>query len=239
MSSADSGTEVAVVTGGNRGIGLEVCRKLAERGYTVVLGSRDATKGEEAAKQLGGNVSTHQLDVTDEASVAKAAEWVEAKYGRVDVLVNNAGILRDAESGMPHASFESSELDDVSDSLDTNLMGAWRMTAAFLPLLRKSERPRIVNVSSQSGSLASMRPGQPTYSISKAALNALTRILSAELHSEGILVNAVCPAWTATDMGGEGGRPIEEGAASVIWAATLAAEGPSGGFFRDGRSLAW
>lgn len=223
---------VAVVTGANRGIGREVCRQLAGRGYEVVLGARDPDKGARAAAELG--VHSCQLDVADDKSVAAAAGWVEDRLGRCDVLVNNAAILYDTWA---HAS--SADLDEVRAALETNLLGAWRTTLAFLPLLRRSPHPRIVNVSSQSGSLAGMSGGTPAYSVSKAALNALTRVLSGELRGDRILVNAICPGWTATDMGGRGGRPVQDGAASVVWAATLPDDGPTGGFFRDGRPVPW
>lgn len=223
---------VTVVTGANRGIGREVCRQLAGRGYEVVLGARDPDKGARAAAELG--VHSCQLDVADDKSVAAAAGWVEDRLGRCDVLVNNAAILYDTWA---HAS--SADLDEVRAALETNLLGAWRTTLAFLPLLRRSPHPRIVNVSSQSGSLAGMSGGTPAYSVSKAALNALTRVLSGELRGDRILVNAICPGWTATDMGGRGGRPVQDGAASVVWAATLPDDGPTGGFFRDGRPVPW
>jgi NAD(P)-dependent dehydrogenase (short-subunit alcohol dehydrogenase family) len=225
---------VAVVTGGNRGIGLEVCRQLAVAGYTVVLGSRDMEKGQVAASGLGlANVEVCQLDVADDASVQGAAAWVEQRYGRCDALVNNAAILYDT-----WAQASAADLDETHDAMETNLFGAWRTTLAFLPLLRKSPRGRIVNVSSQAGSIASMGAGTPSYSVSKAGLNALTRVLAAELKSEGVLVNSICPGWTRTDMGG-GGRPVEEGAASVVWGVTLPDDGPTGGFFRDGQPLPW
>jgi NAD(P)-dependent dehydrogenase (short-subunit alcohol dehydrogenase family) len=223
---------VVVVTGANRGIGLEVCRLLASRDYEVVLGSRDRDKGERAAAELG--VHACQLDVTDEASVHAAAAWVAESLGRCDGLVNNAAILYDTWA---HAS--SADLDEIRAALETNVFGAWRTALAFLPLLRRSPHPRIVNVSSEGGSLTSMSGGTPAYSVSKAALNALTRVLAAELRGDGILVNAVCPGWTATDMGGPGGRSVPEGAASVIWGVTLPDDGPSGGFFRDGHRLPW
>src|SRR5204862_7629230 len=140
---------VAVVTGANRGIGREVCRQLADRGYEVILGARDPDKGARAAAELG--VDSCQLDVADEASVATAAAWVEDRLGRCDVLVNNAAILYDTWA---HA--RSADLDEVRAALETNLLGAWRTTFAFLPLLRRSPRPRIVNVSSESGSLTGM-----------------------------------------------------------------------------------
>jgi NAD(P)-dependent dehydrogenase (short-subunit alcohol dehydrogenase family) len=225
---------VAVVTGANRGIGLEVCRQLAERGWSVALGSRDAAKGERAAASIAGDVVAVELDVSDDASVTAAANRVDERLGGADVVVNNAAILYDTQNRA-----ERVPLDVVREGLETNLFGAWRMAQAFLPQLRRSEHGRIVNVSSGAGSLASMGAGTPTYSVSKAALNALTRILAAELRADGVLVNSICPGWVATDMGGHGGRPVSEGAAGIVWAATLPDDGPTGGFFRDGRPVAW
>jgi NAD(P)-dependent dehydrogenase (short-subunit alcohol dehydrogenase family) len=226
---------IALVTGANRGIGLEVVRQLAERGFRAVLGSRDPEKGRAAAAGLGGlEVDPRQLDVADPDSVQAAASGLEDDYGRLDVLVNNAAILYDTwQRGV------EADLDVVREALETNLFGAWRTTQACLPLLRRSEHARIVNVSSGSGSLSSMGAGTPAYSVSKAALNALTRILAAELRRDGILVNAVCPGWVATDMGGPGGRPVEDGAASIMWGVLLPDDGPTGGFFRDGRRVDW
>jgi NAD(P)-dependent dehydrogenase (short-subunit alcohol dehydrogenase family) len=225
---------IALVTGANRGIGLEVVRQLAARGHIVILGSRDAARGEEAAAALPGEVLARRLDVTDPAQVAAVAREVDADLGHLDVLVNNAAILYDTWQRAATA-----DLDTVRSALDTNLLGAWRAVEALLPALRRSPHPRIVNVSSEAGSLQGMRGGTPAYRVSKAALNALTRVLAAELRADGILVNAVCPGWVATDMGGGGGRPVEEGAAGVVWAATLPDDGPTGGFFRDGRPLPW
>ncbi len=227
---------VAVVTGGNRGIGREVCRQLAERGYTAVLGARDPARGGAAAAELaagGLDVRVCPLDVADDAGVAAAARWVGDELGRADVLVNNAAILYD--SG---ARAVTADLGTVRRAMETNLFGAWRTVQAFLPLLRRSPHPRIVNVSSESGSLAGMAGGVPAYGTSKAALNALTRMLAGELRRSRVLVNAVCPGWTDTDMG-RGGRAVAEGAASVVWAAVLPDDGPTGGFFRDGRPLEW
>ena len=228
---------VAIVTGANRGIGLAVCGQLARLGWRVVLGSRHAAKGERAAAALakeGGDVRPCQLDVTDLKSIERARARVATDFGRLDVLVNNAAILYDT---WQHAL--DADLAQVREALETNLFGAWSMVRAFLPLLRRSAHARVVNVSSEAGSLAAMGGGTPAYSLSKAALNALTRMLAAELHDEGILVNAVCPGWVATDMGGPGGRPVAKGAASVVWAATLPDDGPTGGFFRDGKPLDW
>ena len=227
----------ALVTGANRGIGLEVCRQLARLGTHVVLGARDLAKGSDAARQLaaeGLRVTACQLDVTDLRSIDDTRERVTAEIGGLDVLVNNAAILYDDWQNVVDA-----DLDQVRQAFDTNTLGAWNMVRAFLPLLHDSAHPRIVNVSSEAGSLASMSSVAPGYNMSKAALNALTCMLADELKGDRILVNSVCPGWVATDMGGPGGRPVDEGAASVVWAATLPDDGPTGGFYRDGRPLAW
>jgi NAD(P)-dependent dehydrogenase (short-subunit alcohol dehydrogenase family) len=228
------GQPVAVVTGANRGIGYEVTRQLAARDHLVVLGSRDPSKGERAAAEIGlDGVVARQLDVSDDESVLDATRWVEDSYGRADVLVNNAAILYDTSNRAVDVPLEV-----IREALETNLFGAWRMAQALLPMLLRSPRPRIVNVSSGGGSLASMGGGTPAYSVSKASLNALTRLLAGELAGR-VLVNSVCPGWVATDMGGPAGRPVEQGAAGVVWAATLPDGGPSGGFFRDGREVPW
>ncbi len=228
---------VALVTGANRGIGLEVCRQLAGLGYIAILGSRDLAKGELAAQpliQAGLDVVPRQLDVTNAQSIARLRAWVEGEYGRLDVLVNNAAAFYDDWETVLDA-----DLDTARDAFENNTLGAWRMTQEFLPLIRRSRHGRIVNVSSDAGSLDSMGSGSPAYNLSKVSLNGLTRMLAIALQGSGILVNAVCPGWVATDMGGKGGRPVEEGAASVQWAVTLPDDGPSGGFFRDGKPLPW
>jgi NAD(P)-dependent dehydrogenase (short-subunit alcohol dehydrogenase family) len=229
---------VALVTGANRGIGLEVARQLAGLGFGVILGARDAEKGQKAAETInqdGIDVIARQLDVTDQQSIEAAKLWVEERFGKLDVLVNNAAILYDSWQRAANA-----DLKIVREAFETNTLGAWRMCQAFIPLLKRSEHARIVNVSSESGSLAVMGGGTPAYSVSKVALNALTRMLADELRSSGILVNSVCPGWVATEMGGPNApRTVEEGAASVVWAATLPDKGPTGGFFRDGQPLQW
>jgi NAD(P)-dependent dehydrogenase (short-subunit alcohol dehydrogenase family) len=228
---------IAVVTGGNRGIGLEVARRLAGDGFSVILGSRDPAKGAQAAEQLhaeGLAAEARVLDVADPKSVADFGAELERDHNSLDVLVNNAAGYYDTwQTGV------GADLDVVRDAFETNVLGAWRTTQACLPLLRRSDSARIVNVSSGGGALTDMGGGTPAYRVSKTALNALTRILAAELRGDGILVNSVCPGWVATDMGGPGGRPVEDGAASVMWAVRIPDNGPTGGFFRDGRRIDW
>lgn len=225
---------IALVTGSSRGIGREVCRQLAGLGYTVLVTARSADDAAALAAELGPDAGSIALDVTSDADVARAAATVTDRYGVLDVLVNNAAVTYDTWQRATDA-----DLDVVRGAAETNLYGAWRLTQALLPPLRASRHPRIVNVSSEAGSLAGMGGGTPAYTVSKVALNALTRMLAAELRRDRILVNAVCPGWVDTDMGGPGGRPVAAGAASVVWAATLPDDGPTGGFFRDGRPLPW
>jgi NAD(P)-dependent dehydrogenase (short-subunit alcohol dehydrogenase family) len=222
---------VALVTGANRGIGLEVCRQLGGRkNWRVFLGAREYEKGDQAARRLGGDVSAVALDVNDPDAPLRLA----AAIGPVDVLINNAGVHYDTWETALNADWRI-----VREAFETNLFGAWRMAQAFAPEMRARGWGRIVNVSSGAGSLASMGAGTPAYSTSKAALNALTRVLAGDLAGSGVLVNAVCPGWVATDMGGAGGRPVAEGAKSVLMGVDLPDSGPTGGFFRDGQAVAW
>jgi NAD(P)-dependent dehydrogenase (short-subunit alcohol dehydrogenase family) len=227
---------VAVVTGGNRGVGREVCRQLSLLGFMVVLGSRDLRRGELAAKELdpeGNRIIACQLEVDNSVSVASMAEWVKNRLGRTDVLVNNASTMYDR-----WATASNAELGAVAEAIDVNLFGSWRVIDALLPMLRSSNRPRIVNVSSEGGSISVMAGGSPAYSVSKAALNALTRLLAAELARDGILVNAVCPGWPASENQPDG-RSITQAAASVIWAVTIPNGGPTGTLTRDGQVFPW
>jgi NAD(P)-dependent dehydrogenase (short-subunit alcohol dehydrogenase family) len=228
---ASRSQSVALVTGGARGIGVEICRQLAAEGMRVWCAARDSARAEEVADSMraDGDVRPAQLDVADEASITALAGRLDS----LDVLVNNAAIDYDTD-----ARALTVDLDRVRRALETNLYGAWRMAQAFAPLLRAGGHGRLVNVSSGSGQISDMRAGTPAYSTSKLALNGLTRMLADELRGDGVLVNAVCPGWTATDMGG-GGRPVPEGARSVTWACLLPDDGPTGGFFRDGRPLPW
>lgn len=241
----EENSKIALVTGANRGLGLEVCRQLAQQGVSVMLTARDRQKGEQAAQQLqqeGLEVMLKSLDVADNQSVVQLVRDLEDELPRLDILINNAGINFDFQQQTLGA-----DLDDVQNTLNTNLFGAWRMTQACLPLLKKGQHGRIVNVSSGAGSfngprgLQEQSGGLPAYGISKAALNALTVKLSRSLLETGILVNAVCPNFTATYPGTEemGARPVPEGAAGIVWAAMLPDDGPTGGFFRDGQSLPW
>jgi NAD(P)-dependent dehydrogenase (short-subunit alcohol dehydrogenase family) len=226
---------LALVSGGNRGIGLEVCRQLAERGYAVIMGSRDEENGRVAAEGLEWNVIPQQLDVADAGSVDRMAAFLEDEFGRLDILVNNAGISNDeGQRGV------DADLDRVKESLEANLFGAWRLCEMAIPLMRRNGYGRIVNVSTGLAALEDMGGGSPGYRVSKTALNALTRILASELRGSGILVNAVNPGWVQTDMGGSGAtRSVEEGAEALVWAATLPNSGPTGGFFQDRRPVPW
>jgi NAD(P)-dependent dehydrogenase (short-subunit alcohol dehydrogenase family) len=226
---------VALVSGGNRGIGLGICRQLAERDITVILGSRDAESGQKAAENLSGTVVVHQLDVADEKSVDRLASFVEEQFGRLDILVNNAAISNDhGQRGV------DADLDRLRVALETNLLGAWRLCEMAIPLMQRGGYGRIVNISTGMAVLEDMGGGSPGYRVSKTALNALTRILASELRGSGILVNSVEPGWVQTDMGGSRApRPVEEGADTPVWAATLPNNGPTGGFFRDRRPISW
>ena len=228
---------IALVTGANRGLGFETCCQLAQLGLTVIMGSRDFTKGKAAAKQLierGLDIIVYELDVLDQSHMGRIPHQIEQRFGRLDVLVNNAAILYDTWQ-----SAVSADLNVVNQALTTNLFGPWKLSQVCIPLMKRNKYGRIVNVSSGAGSLHYMTSGSPAYSVSKAALNAFGRILAADLHGTGILVNSVDPGWVATDMGGSGGGPVEVGAKGIVWAATLPDNGPSGGFFFDGKSAMW
>ena len=228
---------VAVVTGASRGIGLEICRQLAALGYLVVLGSRDQRRAELTATELdpeGTRIIPAHVEVDNSVNVEQFGQWVRANLGRVDAIVNNAATPPDR-----YGTAGTGDLSPVAEALDVNLFGTWRVIQALLPLLRSSPRPRIVNVSSEGGSIALMSGGRPAFSVSKAALNALTRTLAGELYRDGILVNAVCPGPVTTDGARGSGRSAAQGAASVVWAVTLPNGGPTGTFTRDGRELPW
>jgi NAD(P)-dependent dehydrogenase (short-subunit alcohol dehydrogenase family) len=231
---------IAVVTGGNRGIGLEIARQLARQpGIRVVLTAREEAKARAAAKKLrdeGLEVDSHPLDVTSEMSVKTFAGWLESACKRCDILVNNAGVMLDPRGSR----VLDSKLVTWRDTLETNLIGPLLLAQALVPLMKRNGYGRIVNVSSGQGQLSDMGVGTPAYRVSKTALNALTRTLAAELKGSGILVNSMCPGWVRTDMGGAGApRTVEQGADTAVWLATLPDDGPSGGFFRDRRPIPW
>lgn len=238
MPSGTKTSHLALVTGANRGIGFEICRQLAGRGIRVLLTARDERKGRQAAPRLqrdGADVQVHQLDVTDEESRRRLARFVEDECGGVDILVNNAGVYPDED--VPGLTID---LDTVRRTMEVNAYGPLRLCQLLIPLMRRRRYGRIVNVSSGAGSLTEMTGGTLAYRVSKASLNAITRILADEVRGSGILVNAVCPGWVRTEMGGRSApRSVEEGADTAIFLATLPANGPTGGFFRDRKPIPW
>ncbi len=234
-----AGTRVALVTGANRGIGYEICRQLAKQGLGVVLTARDAGKGKAAAKALhaeGLEVEFHRLDVTSCRSIRSCVAAVAERRGRIDVLVNNAGIMSDTRGSR----FLDSKLDTYRDTLEANLFGPLQLAQAVMPLMKANRYGRIVNLSSGLGQLSDMQAGSPAYRISKTALNALTRILAAEFKDSNVLANSMCPGWVRTDMGGESApRTPEQAADTAVWLATLPDDGPTGGFFRNRKAIDW
>ncbi|MGH8742815.1 MAG: SDR family oxidoreductase [Burkholderiales bacterium] len=231
--------KVAVVTGANRGIGYEICRQLAQKEITVVLTSRDEAKGRMAVAQLrseGLEVEFHQLEVTDGPGIQRLAHYLESKYGTADILVNNAGIMIDPKG----STLMSAELKIMRQTWDTNVYGPILLCQALIPLMRRKNYGRIVNLSSGLGQLSEMGSGTSAYRMSKVALNSVTRMLSAELKGTDILVNSMCPGWVKTEMGGSGApRTVEQGANTAIWLATLPHGSASGGFYRDRKAIPW
>ncbi len=225
---------VALVTGANRGIGLEVVRQLAVNGHQVILTCRNFDKGQEALKEIGlANVHFHVLDITDARSVKEIGNHVEKQFGGLDMLINNAGINYDTWQQASNA-----DLENVKETFEANLFGAWRLILTFIPLMKRNKYGRIVNVSSGAGALEGMKGGTPGYGVSKAALNALTIKLASELMEFDILVNSVCPGWVRTEMGGSNApRSTAQGAEGIVWAAELPSGGPTGKFFRDGKEI--
>lgn len=232
---------VAVITGAYRGLGLETGRRLAGLGYQVVLTGRRGAEGDAAALALAAQglaVRFQPLDVTDESSIQALAAHLRETEGGLDVLVNNAGIFPDPPPDSGESSAFSANLDAVRRGLETNTLGPLRLCQVLIPLMQG--RGRVVNVSSGMGQLAEMNGCCPGYRLSKTALNAVTRIFADELQGTGVKVNSVCPGWVRTEMGGsQAPLSVEEGAAGILWAATLPDDGPSGGFFRNGEPIAW
>lgn len=230
--------KIALVTGANRGLGLGTARALAKQGIQVIITSRDVTKGNEAVEQLrkeGHKILFHPLDITQAAQIQNTFEFVRKEFGRLDILVNNAGVFLSPDT-----------IEAVRSSMETNVYGAFQLCQHFVPLMKERGYGRIVNVSSGMGQLSEMEGGYPGYRISKTALNAVTRIFSAEVSEVSdvercdVLINSVCPGWVKTDMGGSGAeRSIEKGVETIAWLATLPKGGPSGGFFRDKEPINW
>jgi NAD(P)-dependent dehydrogenase (short-subunit alcohol dehydrogenase family) len=224
----NSDQRVALVSGASRGIGAEIARELAAtHGFLVFAGARNPDDVERA-----DGIEPLRLDVTDQESIDAARDRVRADAGRVDALVNNAGIYGDPVGAAEY------DLDGAHEVLEVNTFGPWRLIEAFLPLMRDSSQPRIVNVSSGAGQLSDMNGGRAAYRVSKAGLNALTRTLASD--ERWVKVNTMCPGWVRTDMGGSGAsRSVEEGADTAVWLATLPDDGPTGGFFRNREPIPW
>jgi NAD(P)-dependent dehydrogenase (short-subunit alcohol dehydrogenase family) len=239
----DMKQQVALITGSNRGIGFEIARQLSMKKIEVIITSRDLANGEAAARKIARDgakkVVAMKLDVSNQVSADNLLDKVEKTFGRLDILVNNAAILIDREDVVA----SNADLDKVKTTLETNLIGAWRMCKAFIPLMKKNGFGRIVNISSGAGEFEYMATSGgywPAYSVSKASLNALTVMLASELRGTNILVNAVCPGWVRTDMGGSNApRSVEEGAATPVWLATLPDGGPTGHNFFDKKQIKW
>ena len=229
---------IALVTGGNRGIGLEICRQLAKLGIRVLLGSRDSAKGTTAAGELSTAklpVEARELDVADDQSILDCMDWIRRDVGRLDILVNNAGIMVEDEDDDPEE-----ELRIVRETMQTNVYGPLLLSRLAIPIMKSRRYGRIVNLSSGMGSLTEMGPGYIAYRMSKAGINVVTRVLAAEVEGMGILVNSADPGWVKTDMGGRGaGRTVYKGAETPVWLATVPEGGPTGGFFRDRKAIPW
>jgi NAD(P)-dependent dehydrogenase (short-subunit alcohol dehydrogenase family) len=234
---------IALVTGANRGIGLEVSRQLAQQGATVIMASRDPDKGRQAAESLrqeGLAVHDQVLDVSEAGQIDAVAGFIRERFGRLDILINNAGVFLDGMPGVSYPSALEVDIGILRRTMEVNLYGPLRLCQAFVPWMRKQNYGRIVNLSSGMGQLSEMNGCCPAYRTSKTALNALTRLLADELRETNVAINSVCPGWVRTDMGGpEATRNVAEGADTIVWLATQPDNGPSGGFFRDRQTIPW
>lgn len=241
MNGARSSRRVALVTGANRGIGREIARQLAKQDVVAVIGSRDMAKGRAVAAEFaseGLETPVIALDVDDINSASAAVEEIHGRYGRLDILVNNAAVLMDAGGFTGSLFLVTPEVGTAT--FRTNVLGPLHMIQAAAPVMREARYGRIVNLSSGAGQLHEMSVGFPTYRMSKSALNALTRIAAAELSAHNIKVNAMCPGWVRTDMGGPNAtRTAEEAADTALWLAALPDTGPTGGFFRNRKPIPW
>jgi NAD(P)-dependent dehydrogenase (short-subunit alcohol dehydrogenase family) len=241
--------KVALISGANKGLGLETAKQLGKRGYVVLLGSRDPLKGEVAARLLredGSDARVVKLDVIRQSDIDAVAMMVEAEFGKLDVLVNNAGVMH--EKGWTKNTTSETTMENLRATFEANLFAVFALTKALLPALKKSEAGRIVNVSSILGSVSlQATKGSPTYSTklfaynaSKAALNVLTISLAHELQGTKIKVNSAHPGWVKTDLGGDAApMNVVDGAKTEVELATLGEDGPTGGFFHDGKEIAW
>ncbi|PJZ83156.1 SDR family NAD(P)-dependent oxidoreductase [Leptospira harrisiae] len=227
---------IALVTGANRGIGKQVSVDLAKQGIYVLIGARNPGEAEDTltAVKAVGKGEILSLDVSKEQSISAALDTITGSFGKLDILVNNAGIFADP------GSFFDTTSEDLHRTLLVNLYGPLRLIQTFLPMMIQNDFGRIVNVSSGMGQLSEMGSGYPAYRISKTAINALTNVASAEAVGKNIKINSVCPGWVKTDMGGASAtRPVEKGAETIVWAATLPDGGPTGKFFRDKKEISW
>lgn len=227
---------IALVTGANRGIGKQVSIDLAKQGIYVLIGARNPSEAEDtlAAVKAVGKGEIISLDVSKEQSISEALDTITGSFGKLDILVNNAGIFADP------GSFYDTTTEDLHRTLLVNLYGPFRLIQTFLPMMIQNNFGRIVNVSSGMGQLSDMGGGYPAYRISKTSINALTSLSSVEAVGKNIKINSVCPGWVKTDMGGASAtRPVEKGAETIVWAATLPDSGPTGKFFRDKKEIGW
>ncbi len=243
-----SNLPLALITGGSRGLGYETARQLGRLGYRLFIASRTKSRLEAAARTLraeGHLVTAHAFDMQDAKSIQSLVDVIKKKDIIIDVLINCAGVMYEAGDGKraqseigSKASVLRSPEKNVTDTIAINMIGTWSVTRALSPYLARGAR--IVNVSSSMASLGEMGPGYYGYRASKAGINVFTRTLAYEMRPRGILVNSVCPGWVKTNMGGPGAaRDVSEGAAGIVWAATLPPDGPTGGFFRDGQAIPW
>ena len=237
---------IAVVTGGNRGIGFEICRQLArKKAITVILTSRDEHKGREACQYLQKQelpVHFLPLDVSSASSIQKFGRQLAKEFGRCDILVNNAGVFvdRGVAGAENFTGIFQAKVDDIRTTMETNVYGPLLLCQTLIPLMKKNNYGRIVNMSSGMGQLAEMGGGYTAYRLSKVSLNALTRIFHAELTGTNILMNSMCPGWVKTEMGGPNAtRSVEQGADTAVWLATLPDKAASGKFFRDRKEILW
>ncbi len=241
-----SSKKIALVTGANRGIGFEASRQLAKNGFKVILTARHVELGLKATATLkaeGLDVDFHALDVTSEESIHQLGDFVAQKLGRLDVLVNNAGIAIDSQrkDGVRvFASAFTAKIETIRQSFETNTLGAFLLCQKLIPVMQKNNYGRVVNVSSGKGQLSDMGGASCGYRISKVALNAVTKIFAFETKDSNILINSMCPGWVKTDMGGDKApRTPEKGAETIVWLATLPDNGPTGKFFRDKEEISW